>query len=74
MVFREIPIEEFQDACQRINPDTNDRSLRRQAKRLMNKGYTLAMAIVQIADDQSALRKPVRSAPAPKSQKRSKKA
>ena len=71
MVFRQIPIEEFQDACKRIDPNTDN--LSGQVKTLMDKGFTLAMALVKIADDQSVPRKPVRSAPPPKSQKCSKK-
>jgi hypothetical protein len=74
MVFRHIPIEEFQDACKRIDPGVSHQSLRRKMKRLLNHGYTLAMAIVQVADDQSISRKPPGSAPTPKAKKCSNKA
>lgn len=64
-MFRHVPIEEFVDACKRIDPDTDD--LRGKAKALMDTGpfLTLAMAIAQIADHPAGLRKPVGSAPTP---------
>jgi hypothetical protein len=66
MVLRHIPIEELLDACKRIDPNTPD--LTGQVKALEDDGLTLAMALVKIADDQSAPRKPVGSAPPPKPQ------
>ena len=61
-MFRYIPMAEFVDACGRIDPNTED--LREKAKALMDQGpyFTLAMAVVQIADDQPGLRKPIGSA------------
>lgn len=66
MIFRRISIEELLEACKRIDPDTPDLSV--QIKALEDEGLTLAMALVQIADDQSVPRKPVGSTPPPKPQ------
>lgn len=43
MASRYIPIEEFQDACKRIDPNTLDLSA--QVKTLTDHGLTLAMAL-----------------------------
>lgn len=56
-MFRRIPPEELLDACKRIDPNTDD--LPGQAQILLDEGFTLAMALVKIADDQSTLRKPI---------------
>jgi hypothetical protein len=69
-MFRHIPADELQDACRRINP--NDPTLSSKAKNLMDQGpsFTLAMAIVKIANDQGEQdaappRKPPGLSPAP---------
>jgi hypothetical protein len=74
MVFRYIPFEEFQDACKRIDPGVSHQSLDRKVKRLLDQGYTLAIAIVQVADDLSISRKPPGSVSSAKAKKRTEKA
>ena len=51
-MFRPVSVDELQDACRRIDPNTD--GLSGKIKALMDKGpyFTLAMALVQIADDQ----------------------
>lgn len=66
MTFRHISNEELQNACERIDPNTDN--LSSQVKILIDKGFTVAMALVKIAEDQSRLRKPVRSALPPQKQ------
>jgi hypothetical protein len=63
MVSTYVPIENFVDACGRINP--NDQALPSTVKTLMDQGpsFTLAVAIVKIADDQASVRRPVASEP-----------
>ena len=57
VTYRRISNEELQNACERIDP--NSEKLASDCKRLIDRGYTVAMALVKIADEQAALRKPV---------------
>jgi len=58
-MFRFVPVEEFVNACRRIDPNTHD--LCGKANVLMDTGpfFTLAMAIVQIADEQNNHGQPI---------------
>jgi hypothetical protein len=60
---RRVPIEELLEACRQIDPKTDN--LSGEVKALEEKGFTMATALVKIANDQSALRKPATSAPVP---------
>jgi hypothetical protein len=54
---RRISIEEFLNATERIDPNTED--LASQCQALTNCGASVAEAIITIADEQSTRRKPV---------------
>lgn len=60
MTTGRISIEELQEACERIDP--NAEGLVSACQALVDSGLTLAEALVKIANDQSALRKPVGTA------------
>jgi hypothetical protein len=58
---RRVSIEELMGACRRIDPNAED--LGAQARTLMGRGRTLAMALVRIAEGQFSLRKAAGLAP-----------
>jgi hypothetical protein len=60
---RHIAQAELQNACRRIDPNTDD--LSGKAKGLMDQGpyLTLAMALVQIADEQNYFGRPTPGKP-----------
>jgi hypothetical protein len=62
VTYRRISQDELQHACERIDPNTE--GLVSYCHALVDNGFTLAMALVKIADEQPASRKPAGSAPA----------